>query len=71
MRNSHLGKLGSNCLGHPVVHKQLPKKDDGTQQTKKEVNWFSKQNKLLKLDLLKLLYGLYHKTFHKLNSINN
>jgi len=42
-------------------------KDDGTQQTKKGgqgLNWFSKQNKLLKLKLLKLLlYGSYHKTF--------
>jgi len=24
MWHSHLGKLGSKCRGHPVVHKQLP-----------------------------------------------
>ena len=24
MRHSHLGKLGSKCQGHPVVHRQLP-----------------------------------------------
>ena len=23
-RHSHLGKLGSKCRGHPVVHRQLP-----------------------------------------------
>ena len=33
-------------------------------QTKKGVNWFSKQNELLKLELQKLLlYASYHKTF--------
>jgi len=27
-RLSHLGKLGSKCPGHPVVHRQLPPYDD-------------------------------------------
>ncbi|KAH1261651.1 hypothetical protein GmHk_02G004464 [Glycine max] len=27
-RHSHLGKLGSKCRGHPVVHRQLPLQSD-------------------------------------------
>jgi len=37
-------------------------KDDGTHKPRGWVNWFSKQNEFLKLELQKLLlHGSYHK----------
>ena len=41
--------IGPNVeKGHGTLKALSIEKDDGTQQTKKGVNWFSKQNKLLK-----------------------
>ena len=46
-------------------------KDDYTQQTKRGVNWFSKQNVLLKIELQKkLLYRSYDKHIYESNIIN-